>query len=271
MNEHVLDFYSFTDENIPRRKFHKVIVLHECPDVDWENLRDIVPSLPKGWYELCLLSKSDRIQFSLDYWLSKLSYHPKIDQLISRFFGELDDVGCFATQNKPSDPFVVEMVYSISQNRGFYRGATPAEEEAVISLQKLFVNYILPEDYLAFLQIHNGFCKSIDSTGIVNTSNVYAIYQQVQDLINKHGGVVSMKSGKAIDPGGLIPFYKSFGMPYFQCFYNGWHPEQEMGNVYYNGEANTISDVESSSANPEMMTFSTFLDWLIFYLEQFDI
>lgn len=270
MNEHVFDYFSFKDEGIPRKKFHKVIVLHECPDVDWENLRDVVPSLPKGWYELCLLSKSDRIQFSLDYWMAKLPYHPKLDLAISRFFGELDDVGCFVTQKKPSDPFLVEMVYSISNNRGFYRGCAPAEEGAIIHLQKLFMEYILPEDYLAFLQIHNGFCKSIDCTGIVSASQVYTTYHQMQSLISKQG-TVTTKSGKAIDPNGLIPFYESFGMPYFQCFWDEWHPEQEMGNVYYNGETNTIPDVANSHTNVEKMVFSTFLDWLIFYLEQFDI
>ena len=271
MNEHVLDYYSYTDEAIPRKKFLKVISLHDSPDMDWGNFRDLVPSLPRGWYELCQLPREDRIQFLLDYWLAKLPYHPHLDMAMSKFFGELDDVGCFITQTKKTEPLVVEMVYSINHNRGFYRGAIPASEEAIIDLQKLFLDYILPEDYLAFLQIHNGFCKTTDCTGITSANNFYPTYKQLQSLIQSQGSVTT-KSGKVVDPKGLIPFYESFGMPFFQCFWNGWHPEQEMGNVYYSGEENSISDVEDGKgSNSDTMAFPTFLDWLIFYLEQIDI
>ncbi len=266
MNEHVLDYYSYTNEETPRKKFYKVISLHDCPDMDWENLRDAVPSLSRGWYELCQLPKEDRIQFTLDYWMARLPYHPHLDVAMSQFFGELDDIGCFITQVKKTDPLVVEMVYSISKNRGFYRGAVPAEERDVIDLQKLFLDYILPEDYLAFLQIHNGFCKTIDCTGILSINQLPKAYEQLQSLIVSQG-TLSTKKGISVDPKGLIPFYESFGMPFFQCFWNGWHPEQEMGNVYYSGDANTISEVEDASNTGEM-AFPTFLDWLIFYLEQ---
>lgn len=269
MNEHVLHYYGYTDEEIPRKKFSKVISFHDCPDMDWENLCDSIPALPKGWHELCQLPRNDRIQFTLDYWLAKLPYHLHLDEAISQFFGELDDVGCFATQVKKSDPLKVEMVYSVSQNRGFYRGAIPASEEDVIDLQKLFLDYILPEDYLAFLQIHNGFCKTTDCTGIMSAEKVASTYKQLQALIASQG-MVTTTSGNPVDPKGLIPFYKSFGMPYYQCFWSGWHPEQEMGNVYYSGEMNSISEIGTGESS-EAMTFPTFLDWLIFYLEQMNI
>lgn len=269
MNDHVLDYYSYTDEETPRKKFFKVISLHECPDMDWENLSDSVPSLHKGWYELCQLPRDDRIQFTLDYWLAKLPYHPQLDVAISQFFGELDDVGCFVTQLKKSDPLKVEMVYSVSRNRGFYRGAVSASEDVIIDLQKLFVDYLLPEDYLAFLQIHNGFCKTTDCTGIISVDQIATSYEQLQSMIANQG-TITLKNGKAIDPRGLIPFYESFGMPYYQCFWNGWHPEQEMGNVYYSGDTNTISEVDDDQSS-NAMAFPTFLDWLIFYLEQINI
>jgi hypothetical protein len=270
MNEHVLDFYSFTEENVPKKKFFKVILLHDCPDVDWDKIHELVPGLSKGWHELCQLSTADRIQFTLDYWLAKLPYHPHLDTAISKFFSELDDVSCFASQKTAADPIIVEMVYSVSQNRGFYRGASPASDQSIIDLQKPFLSYILPEDYLAFLQIHNGFWKATDCTGIKGTGNLYQSYQQFQNLIGERP--VMMKNGKIIDPKGLIPFYESFGMPYYQCFWDGWHHEQEMGNVYYSGKTNTISDVEDKdSASTDKMAFPTFLEWLIFYLEQIDI
>ncbi len=262
MDDHIKEYYRVS----PHGKFQKVIPLHACPDVDWENLREMVPSLPRGWYELCQLSPADRIQFSLDFWLTKLSYHLNIDVALSLFFGALDDVGVFLTQKKGADHFDAEMVYSLRWNRGFYRGAAPASDQDIIDLQKLFPDYILPEDYLDFLQIHNGFCKTTDSTGIISTKEMGQFYQRFQELLLTHGSLIK-RENEFIDPKLLIPFYESFGMPYFQCFWAEWHPEREMGNVYYSSETNSISQEKSS----EYMAFPTYLDWLIFYLEQIEI
>jgi hypothetical protein len=59
-------------------------------------------------------------------------------------------------------------------------------------------------------------------------------------------------------------------MPFYQCFWAEWYPEQEMGNVYYSGESKTISDVFGSFSSSETMAFTTFTDWLMFYLERID-
>jgi len=126
---------------------------------------------------------------------------------------------------------------------------------------------MLPSDYLAFLQIHDGFSKTTDSTGITPSNEMHKSYTQLQEIIQQHDPIVT-KKGTAVDPSTLIPFYESFGMPYFQCFWAEWYPEEEMGNVYYSGALRTISDVYGGGLSTETMAFPTFTDWLMFYLER---
>ncbi|MGA8165387.1 MAG: SMI1/KNR4 family protein [Waddliaceae bacterium] len=271
MDEHVKDYYSQQSQNSPEGNFFKVIAIHEGVDLDWETIVEMVPNLPRGWYELRHLSPKDRIQFSLDYWLAKISYHPHINEAFSSFFSAMDDIGVFITQRTFDDLFDIEMVYSMKGNRGFYRGSTPAPEDEIIDLQKLFPNAILPEDYLSFLQIHNGFCKATDMTGITRTGNMKQSYRNFQAMIASKGQLRT-KTGTPVDPKTLIPFYESFGMPYYQCFWAEWHPKLEMGNVYYSAINNTITNVgENFSVSPEKLAFPTFVEWLNFYLEQIEI
>lgn len=270
MDEHVRDFFCEYSGNSGRGNFYKVIALHDAADVDWETISRVAPSLPKGWFELCQLPKKTRIQFSLDFWISKIPYHPFIDQALSSFFGNLDDIGVFLTKKRIDEPYKAQMVYSLTNNRGFYRGEACASDEDISRLQKLFPEYILPEDYLAFLQIHNGFCKTTDFTGITST---FEMRERLSDfhVLLESLGVLTTMSGRVVNPNALIPFYESFGMPYYQCFWGEWHPEQEMGNVYYSAADNTISDpLENDTASSEQMAFPTFTDWLIFYLEQIE-
>lgn len=241
MDENAKDYFCQFSGNIGRGNFYKVIPLHDTADVNWETVSQVAPSLPKGWYELCQLPVKTRIQFSLDFWLSKIPYHSAADQALSTFFGNLDDIGVFLTQKGIDEPYQTQMVYSLSNNRGFYRGEVRASDEDIIRLQKLFPEYILPEDYLAFLQIHNGFCKTTDCTGITSTYDMMERLSSFQVLLESLD-VVTTLSGRAVNPNALIPFYESFGMPFYQCFWGEWHPEQEMGNVYYSATDNTISD-----------------------------
>ena len=271
MDEHVKDFFSPYSAGPDKGKFHKVIPLHEGGDLDWEVISKLVPQMSRGWFELCQLPVKTRIQFTLEFWLSKIPYHPNIDISLSTFFDRVDDIGVFLTQKKYDDPFEAQMVYSLANNRGFYRGGINGTEDDIIYLQKLFPDYILPKDYLSFLEIHNGFCKTTDCSGIIGTKEMEQKYALFFDLIQLQGQVMT-KSRKIVDPGTLIPFYESFGMPFYQCFWAEWHPIDEMGNVYYSGADNTISDpLTKYTGSCDHMAFPTFSDWLIFYLEQIDL
>jgi hypothetical protein len=269
MDTHVKEFFS-ESSGFRKGNFFRVIPLHDSVDIDWQTLSQEAPILPKGWYELSQLTAADRIQFTMEFWQLKLPYHPNLVDFLTHFFESLDDIGVFLTQKKKGDPMTPYMVYCLSEDRGFYRGAPPATDSDVLNLQKLFPDIILPEDYIAFLQIHDGFWKATDTTGITSSKNMQERQEEFQRLLEDQPPVVT-KSGKAIDPNTLIPFYESFGMPYYQCFWSEWYPSGEMGNVYYSSAMNMISDVDERGAGPgENMSFPTFIDWLMFYLEQIE-
>jgi hypothetical protein len=266
MDKHIKQCFSHGNESGSHGNFHKVILLHEEPKLGWEEARKLVPRLCKGWYELAHLTPSDRIEFTRDFWLSKLPYHPKLSDFLVHFFASLDDILIILTQQKFDDPFEAQLIYSIKKDVGFFRGHLPASDDEIIQLKKDFIEYTLPADYVAFLQIHNGFSKTTDCTGLTKSTKMKENYQQFQATLAKENSITTNR-GIVVNPDTLIPFYESFGMPFLQCFWGEWYPENEMGNVYYSGTTKTISDVEGGELFSESMSFTTFLDWLMFYME----
>lgn len=267
MDHHIKEFYRQSSDESPSGNFHSVIALHEAPDTSWKDISEKVPDLCRGWFELSHLESKDRIEFTRDFWLMKIPYREGFDKFLNSFFSSLDDIGIFLTQKKYSDPYEAHLVYSLKGNSGFYRGAPPISEKKQTDLQALFPNYLLPVDYFAFLQIHDGFSKTTDCTGLTCSKDMQESYKKLQELIQQHDPIVTSK-GTTVDPATLIPFYESFGMPFYQCFWGEWYPEQEMGNVYYSGESRTISDIYRGGLSTETMAFPTFTDWLMFYLER---
>lgn len=267
MGQHTKEYFSQFSNDMSKGHFHKVIALHEKPELSWESISKIAPELCKGWFELSCLSSQDRIEFTQDFWLAKEPYHPKLDEFLTKFFGSLEDIAVYITQKKYDDPYEAHLVYCLKDDAGFFRGGPPATEKELANLQKAFSNFILPADYLAFLQIHNGFHKTTDCTGLICSSYMESAYKAFQKLMDEQGILTTYK-GTIVDPSKLIPFYESFGMPFFQCFWAEWYPENEMGNVYYSGMTKTISDVESNDPSSENMVFPTFTDWLMFYMEK---
>ncbi len=165
MDRHANEYYSVYSEKRPHGHFHQVIPLHEHRSMSWEEASSLVPTLGKGWYELAQLSKQDRLEFIREFWLMKLPYYPHTGEFLTNFFSSLDEIGVFLTQRSYDDPFQANLVYSLVDNNGFFHGDPPATELELVQVQKAFPHFILPVDYLAFLQIHNGFAKQTD-TGI---------------------------------------------------------------------------------------------------------
>lgn len=270
MDECVEEFFSIYSPSSTKGRFHKVIALHDSPELDWGAVSSWAPLMCRGWLELCRLPSKTRIQFSYEYWLSKISYHPGFDIKLSRFFERLQDIGVFLTQKAFDAPFEVHMVYELSGKRGFYRGMLPAKEGEIAWLQREFPSAIFPADYLSFLAIHSGFSKTTDCSGIIPAQQIAGKYAEFQQLL-QNKGVVTTEAGDPINPKSLIPFYESFGMPFYQCFWNEWHPGDGMGNVYYSGSTGRIScNSEKTAGSEEAMAFQTFSDWLLFYLEQIE-
>lgn len=267
MDSNLGGYQSGFPNEMPKRNYHKVVALHHEGEMTWDEVVSLVPEFSRGWFELARLSQRDRIDFTRDFWLATLPYNTSFNPFLTEFFALLDDVGVFITQKKYDDPFHAHIVYSLSERRGFFHGAPPISETHLAVLQDLFPDYILPEDYLAFLQIHDGFSKATDCTGIIRSSHMLDSYKSFQSLLACKEPIPKGDSDGVVDPKTLIPFYESFGMPFYQCFLGGWYPEQEMGNVYYSAEANTISETRMGLGS-ETMSFANFLEWLKFYLEQ---
>lgn len=267
MDRHIREYYSLFSDDTPSGNFYTIISLNDEPQISWEEVAKKVPRICKGWYELSRLSTADRLEFLCDYWMMRLPYHPKLKDFLITFFNDLDDIGVFIFQKKFDDPFKAELVYSCKGSKGFFRGSIGATEEQLMDLQKAFPQYIFPKDYTSFLQIHNGFSKTTDCTGVLPCEGLKETYLNFQEMLAEQQ-TISSTNGDAVEPKAIIPFYESFGMPFFQCFYGEWYPEQEMGNVYYSGVTNTISDVKDNISGSESMAFATFADWLIFYLEK---
>ena len=268
MDRHVVEYYSAYSDTSPHGHFHRVIPLHGLSPLSWSDASRLVPHLCRGWYELAQLPLQDRIEFTREFWLAKLPYHPPLNEFLMKFFVGLDDIGIFLTQQRYEDPFEAHLVYSLAGNSGFFHGEIPAKDEEIIELKKLFPGCILPADYLAFLQIHNGFAKLTD-TGITPSSRMRDTYEAFLNIVGWRE-TITTTSGDLVNPTSLIPFYESFGMPFFQCFWRDWYPAQEMGNVYYAGLTGIISTSKRKGDALETMAFETFADWLMFYLERID-
>lgn len=268
MDPYVSEYYRKPTSEIPNSHFHQVFVLHD-EDWGWEDLKDKVVELPRGWFELAQLPAQDRIEFIKDFWLTKMPFNPRLEPFLENFFRGIDDVGIFIVQRKLNDPFEVHMIYSLKNGKGFFRGFPPADESKILKLKQEFSGIIFPEDYLVFLQIHNGFSKTTDQTGIFCSETMRGAFERFQQFIEKQDGTL-LSGKKAVDPKDLIPFYESFGMPFFQCFWTEWYPEEEMGNVYYSSATNAISCIAANDTSTENMAFATFSDWLMFYLETID-
>jgi hypothetical protein len=269
MDGHIKAFFQPASEDTPGGHFRCVIPLHEGPDIAFEEVIQLCPQLPRGWYELALLPTRDRIEFTRDFWLMKLPFHPLLSPFLNDFFASLSNVGVYVTQRKFDDPYEAHLVYGLGDDRGFFRGSPPASEDSISNIKAQFAEFVLPVDYLMFLEIHDGFYKYTD-TGLTTSDKLYAKYRDFQAFLEQRDTLLT-SDGTPVNPARLIPFYESFGFPCYQCFWAEWYPEHEMGNIYYSGLTNTISNNLSDRSSPENMAFPTYLDWLMFYLETIKI
>lgn len=262
MSEHFHEFFRVDD---PENPFHQVIALHEAVELTWDKISALAPFLPRGWYELSQLPVSDRIEFTRDYWLSKIGFFSaNCERKLCQFFENLEDIGIFAAQSKQTSLCEVHMVYSLKHAAGFFHGRPPITQEALEDLVRRFEYLSFPDDYLGFLLIHDGFSKYTD-TGLIPSREMSQVYQRFQRLLAEE--IIIRPDGEMIDPARLIPFYESFGLHCYQCFYADWHPEEGMGNLYFSEQDRSISNFLDSERLEDNLAFPTFLKWLTFYLE----
>lgn len=243
--------------------FHSAIFLPDSSE-SWDQVKEKCPSLPRGWYELSRLVPTDRISFTRDFWMDRMVNYPAFCRFLLDFFARLDDVGVVLAQTSQGAPWIAEKVYSLKENRSFFRGLLPGSDSDIEEL-KCSAGVHLPRDYLSFLHIHNGFGK-LSELGLMSTAQAIEAREELLNSLlsnEKH----LMHRGRVVDPKSLIPFFKSFGVESYQCFFAEWYPGSEMGNVYLSGIDYTMSDCASRNEWVDQLAFPTFLDWMTFYLE----
>ncbi len=265
MNPSVYEYYHKEKEN--GESFYDVIFFDSSSPLSWEEIQNITPDFPRGWFELCQLQLKDRIDFIQEYWKSVLPYVPHIDKFLSSFFSLVEDIAVFLTKREKEDLYEVELVYSMKSDY-FFRAKAPCNEEDISLLNNQF-NNALPKDFLSFLRIHNGFAKKND-TGIIPIESIPAAYRHLVEEEAFSEKPITCK-GKPIQPSSLIPFYQCYGRNVYQCFYIDWYPSSEMGNVNYSGSDHTISDYHYLNHLTEQMAFVSFIDWFMFYLEEIEV
>jgi hypothetical protein len=260
MNSLARKFFTLSKEN----GFCAIRFLTDEPNTSWEEISRIAYDIPRGWFELSRISSEDRVEFTRDFWLDRLPYHPSAHPAFFEFFEKLDDVGVVLTQRMEGEPMDAELVYSLADNSSFFRGRPPMNDfDCRELLAELNVN--LPRDYVSFLKIHNGFGK-LSEMGLLDFQEMGDAKRRLIDLFLKSDK--RLKAGtKEVDPSGLFPFYEALGLSSFQCFYSDWYPGSEMGNVYFSGIDYTISDVSQKRAWVENLAFPTFSEWLSYYLQ----
>lgn len=249
-----------------KKYFNKIISLTAAKDLDWSFFSKELPLLPRGWYELAHLNNSDRVEFTRDYWLSKLGESSsEIEESIINFFLKIDEIDIIATQESAKTAFEIHMIYSLKNNLGFFHGSPPASKDSIEFLKRQFVPSLFPKDYLSFLEIHDGFCQYFD-TGIIKIKDMAKTYQKFQMHLDRKSDLYTL-TGYPIQKRDLIPFYES-PKPYsYQCFYNLWVVEEEVGNVFYSEEGHWISDFLDSKNLLENLAFCSFVEWFVCYLE----
>ncbi len=233
----------------------KMIPLSESPDLKWDEAQKEVPRLTKGWFELSRLEPSIRLEFIRDYWFNALPYIPTFRAFIDRFFAKVEEVGMVAATSG------IFLTYSLIGRSEFFLGGPPLIDDEIDTLRGQ-IDFPLPEDFLKFFRIHNGFFKGGD-TGIFSSGVLVEEAQRFKEL------EVPLKLGtEKIASDLLLPFYRSFGLDVYQCFYSDWYPDGGVGNVLCSLGEGTISDYRTREKGRDYLAFSSFLDWLTFYMEE---
>jgi hypothetical protein len=269
MNKIVQYYYKeFKADDPSPGHFHKVIVLDNNHSLTFEEVQKLCPAFPKGWFELSKLPKNLKIEFLRDFWEQTLPYVCDFSHFIPHFFETVEDISLLLTKKSFEDDFEEEMVYTLKEEKGFFRARAPVDDNLILEIEKKFGTLLLPKDYLSFLKIHDGFSKSTD-TGMIRAIKLVEVYDALLAFLASLDPLV-LKDTRAIEPKNIIPFYESFGLKGYQCFTADWYPEQEMGNIYYSSIEHRLSDWLNSELWVENLAFPTFLDWLLFYLKGVD-
>lgn len=180
------------------------IELHEKEGVDFERVQRACPSLPRGWFELAMLSTHDRKEFLAAFWKNCLYYDPQIPPFIDRFFASLEEIGVYLCKEIGSGFFEPLIVY-MTKEGSFYLGYLPLEEEKVSEVKNLFEGMI-DQNFLKFMKIHNGFYAP-HLGRILSFSQMQENLQTLKNSYLEKNGVVDE----------ILPFFEKQDLSTLEC------------------------------------------------------
>lgn len=231
---------------------HDIISLTDGEGGSWQELVGKSALLPRGWYELAQLSISDRIEFTHLFWLSQWQLPLKkavlLKEKIDGFFKELSTIEIFLVQNSPKGGYTPLMLYSLKGGEVLF-ASVPAQLQMISRIAVQFSHLPLPEEYLSFFLIHDGFQKGYDG-GLINLRDFSSYYNRFQERF------FALHRKKSL----LIPFYEGESVQQMQCFtcYEG--ECEQMSTLAYDEEEEEIGLKESH------LIFETFSEWLLYYV-----
>lgn len=229
-----------------------LVFFHEKEKLSFEEAKKGFPQISKGWFELSKLQPPVRLEFIRDYWINAVPYFPHVYAAFDRFFSQVEEIGIVGSKRG------VYMTYTLKTT--FFIGGIPLSDEGIETLKGQF-DFPFPKDYLHFFRIHNGFAKGKD-TGILPAE---ALPDACKNVRSREG--IIRCGQEVVDLQELFPFYRSFGLDVYQCFYQNWYVDGQVGNVLCSLAEGKISDFRTREKGEEYLAFTSFLDWLIFYLE----
>lgn len=265
MNHHVKEFYGM-DHHQMDTSFKEVIFLGDHMGLRYEDIHTKCPDFPKGYYELCHLILKDRIEFVSEFWEKTLDFDLHFSQFFHDFFSRVEDIGIFLVKKELDTHYQCHLVYSLDDDYTFYKGRPSISLDFLKALEQQFEEK-LPQDYLNFFKIHDGFSKDGD-LGLIRSCDLLRERMNLEQKINHLNQWMKLHP---IDPKEVIPFYKSFGLDVYQCFVKNWYPDKEMGNTLFSLSEGYISDYNDPLSKAKNIAFPTFLDWLVFYMEVIDV
>lgn len=247
--------------------FHRILPLSQESGKGWDLLSERAPLLPRGWYELSRFPQADRVEFTRAFWQAQLGPHlsgARQEGRFAAFLDQLEDVEIVLTQPKADYPLEAHMLYTLKGREGALGmyGAPPATPAAVAHLRQQFAHLSLPDAYFSFLTIHDGFNRYLDR-GIVKIHEMARIFQSVQQHLAYT--VLNASDGVEREAIHTVPFYEGIEVGSYHCFDAAPGQEQERGN--YALPLKVGNDRYEVVSSPVEKIFSTFIEWLLYYLE----
>ncbi len=176
--------------------------------MSWNDVSQIAPRLPRGWFELMGLAKQDRLDFFLEYWSSILAFENKEFPGICRFFSLLETLEVYLCRTAQG-PFDVKMLYIFQEERCCFQGEPP-----LMDLDERSFPLLRDDHYRRFFSVHNGFSK-LEDEGILSYRSLAKVQQKLRQQLVKLGYIYPENDCCSL---GLFPFYGYEEPLTYQCF-----------------------------------------------------